>query len=362
MQIRAIALQHFRNIPATRLELSGRLQFFVGPNGQGKTNLLEAAGFVTALRSFRSADAKHLICHGQPEAALAFSMEHEQEGDTELTIKLRAGVKEAWLESTKVTRLADVIGRFPTVVFSSQDQQLVRGSPGGRRRWLDLTLSATDKAYFVALQAYHRALAERNALLKRGGGAAQLAAFEQVMADHGVGLIRARRAALAELAELLTSAYAHIADHAEPAGFAYAPDGDHEDAASLAARFAAMRNRDLAMRSTSSGPHRDDFDFMLHARQAKTFASEGQQRALVLSLRLAQATWFHRRSGVQPTLLADDVLGELDPARRQRFWAALPRDAQVLATGTTAPDAELGDWQVFAVDHGEFVPVEAKAG
>ena len=353
MQIRRIALQQFRNIAATQLDLHGRLQFLVGPNGQGKTNLLEATGLITALRSFRSAETRHLIAHGKTEAALACTLEHEVEGETELTIKLRPGAKEAWLEATKLTRLADLIGRFPTVVFSSQDQQLLRGSPGGRRRWLDLTLAAMDAVYLKALQGYHRALAERNALLKSDASDAQLAAFEQVLAQHGEVLIRSREVGLDALAISLTSAYSKIADNAEPAGFAYAPD-IATDAAGLVAKFVKNRGRDRMTRTTNSGPHRDDFDFTLHGRAAKDFASEGQQRALLLSLRLAQATWFRDRSGVQPVLLADDVLGELDPVRRTRFWAAVPETAQVIATGTEAPNGDLGEWQVFRVEGGNF--------
>jgi len=354
MKISAIGLQNFRNIAATRLEFAGRLQFLLGPNGQGKTNLLEAIGFITALRSFRAADNAHLIGHGQKEAALACDLEHEVEGPSKLTIKFRPGVKEAWLEETKVARLADVIGRFPTVIFSSQDQQLVRGSPGGRRRWLDLTLSATDAAYLAHLQSYHRALADRNALLKRDPADAELDAFEQVLAQHGAALVAKRRAALSELGEVLSASYARIADHAEPTGFAYAPHIDATDAEELMAKLVSGRARDRIMKSTGSGPHRDDFDFTLHDRAAKDFASEGQQRALVLSLRLAQADWFRRCMKIEPILLADDVLGELDPVRRERFWRTIPEGSQVIATGTVHPDGDLGNWQVFEVNGGRF--------
>lgn len=354
MKVRAIGLQNFRNVSAARLEFEGRLQFFVGGNGQGKTNLLEALGFITALRSFRAADNAHLIAHDQKEAAIACDLEHEIEGPSKLTIKFRPGVKEAWLEETKVARLADVIGRFPTVVFSSQDQQLVRGSPGGRRRWLDLTLSSTDSSYLTHLQNYHRALAGRNALLKRDPADAELDAFEQVLAQHGAALIAGRRTALADLGGVLTASYAQIADHAEPAEFSYDPNFDATDAEELMAKLVAGRSRDRIMRSTGSGPHRDDFDFMLHDRAAKDFASEGQQRALVLSLRLAQADWFRRCMKIEPVLLADDVLGELDPVRRERFWRAVSTDSQVIATGTEPPVGGLGDWQIFGVSGGAF--------
>lgn len=358
MRLLRISLQHVRNIPFAALDFSGRQQFLVGANGQGKTNLLEAAGFITALRSFRTVDPKLLLTHGQPEAAIACIVDHERRGRTEVTIRLRSGAREVWLDQERVTRLGDFLGQFPTVVFSSQDQQLLRGSPAGRRRWLDLTLAAMDTAYLDALQRYHRALAERNRLLKQAAPADQLEAFERPLAQNGAALMAARTTGLAALARDLTEAYARIADAAEPAGFSYAPDFAETNEVALRARFASGRARDAAMRTTMIGPHRDDFDFVLQGRPAKDFASEGQQRSLVLSLRLAQAAYFQRQSGVRPVLLADDVLGELDPGRRRRFWQAIPYDHQVIATGTTLPgaDDDLGTWQIFRVVNGQFSP------
>ena len=166
MRLRRITLQTFRNITLTELNLSGRQQFFVGANGQGKTNLLEAVGFVTALRSFRTADTRVLIQEGKSDAALAADFEHERLGPTNLVIKLRPGGKEVACDGERVDRLGDYLGRFPTVVFSSQDQQLVRGAPGLRRRWLDLTLAAVEPDYLRDLQADHRALRAGTHLLQ----------------------------------------------------------------------------------------------------------------------------------------------------------------------------------------------------
>lgn len=363
MFLRRISLQHFRNIPLAALDLVGSRQFMVGANGQGKTALLEAAGFITALRSFRTAETKLLIAHGQSEATLVCTVEHEQRGVTDITIKLRSGAKDVWMDQERVTRLGDFLGQFPTVAFSSQDQQLIRGSPSGRRRWLDLTLAAMDGAYLQALQGYHRALEGRNALLKKGAPADQLNAFERPLAAHGALLMAARTKGLAALAADLTAAYGLLADHAEPAGFAYAPDLAERDEAALLARLAAGRARDAQLRTTHAGPHRDDFDFTLNGRAAKDFASEGQQRSLVLALRLAQAAYYQRRSGIRPVLLADDVLGELDPDRRSRFWSAIAPDTQVIATGTMLPPAseENRPWQVFVVRAGSFANQEGRA-
>jgi DNA replication and repair protein RecF len=254
-----------------------------------------------------------------------------------------------------VTRLADHLGKCPTVVFSSQDLQLVRGSPAGRRRWLDLTLAAMDAGYLRALQTFTRALAERNALLKRGvTGDAQLSAFEQTLAPAAAELIRLRAAGLKALGATLTKNYAQLCEDAEPAGLAYDPNFAEASEEVILARLEAGRARDAQFRTTLVGPHRDDFHFTVRHTAAKDYGSEGQQRSLVLALRIAQAAWFQEKSGIRPVLLADDVLGELDPARRRRFWSAIDPESQVIATGTSLPDAELGTWQVCGVADGAF--------
>ena len=361
MRLRTLTLRHFRNVAFARLELAGRQQFFTGANGQGKTNLLEAAGFLTAVRSFRASDNKLLIMHTQQTAGVGCALDHERLGATQVSIKLHRDSKELWCDQAKVTRLADYIGRFPTVAFTSQDMQLVRGSPSGRRRWLDLTLAAMDANSLQALQRYTRALAERNALLKKGGGVArELGAFEQILAPAAAELIAGRTAGLGTLGAALAENYGKVCDGTEKASLVYAPDFAEAlpTAEVLLARFEAGRTRDALLRTTMGGPHRDDFELKVEGKLARDFGSEGQQRSLVLALRLAQAAWFQEKSGVRPVLLCDDVLGELDPARRRRFWAAIDPESQVLATGTSLPDAELGAWQVFEVKGGDFMEMK----
>lgn len=362
MRLRRITLQNLRNLTLVSLDLVGRRQFFVGANGQGKTNLLEAVGFITALRSFRTSDSRLLIAHGQSEGAMSFELEHETLGDTRVTVRLRAGTKEVTVDNERVAKLTDYLGKFPTVVFSSQDQQLIRGAPAGRRRWLDLTLGAMDMGYVRALQEYHRALAGRNALLKRGAPPAELAAFERPLASRGRQIVAARRQGLAALASRLTAAYARIApEEAGDVGFVYSPNVAGEDEAVWLEQLSAGRARDLRMGATWMGPHRDDFDFTLGGRSAVAVASEGQQRSLVLALKAAQADWYHERGRVEPVILADDVLGELDPMRRERFWRIVDPRWQVLATGTTRPatPSEPADWTVFSVAKGMFRPADS---
>jgi DNA replication and repair protein RecF len=361
MRLRKLTLRHFRNVGFATLELSGRRQFLAGRNGQGKTNLLEAAGFVTALRSFRTTDNKLLVSHGQHSAALAYEVEHEREGVAHVNLTLRPDGKELWCDHARVTKLADYLGRFPTVVFSSQDLQLVRGSPAGRRRWMDLTLAAMDAGYLRALQTATRALAERNALLKSGRGSeAELAAFEATLAPAAAELIARRADGLAAIGRGLVAAYARLTDDQEPVGIQYEPDFTEPSAEALQARLEAGRERDRQFRTTLVGPHRDDVLFRVRHTPARDYGSEGQQRSFVLALRLAQAAWFQEKCGVRPVLLADDVLGELDPERRARFWRAVDPESQIVATGTHLPAAEnpgegsFESWQVFEVVDGAF--------
>lgn len=356
MYLRKLSLHHFRNVELATLALEGRQQFFVGANGQGKTNLLEAVGYLTALRSFRTTDNKVLIGHGHREAAVGCVVEHEAQGETRITIKLRAEGKEVWCDETRIARLTDYLGRFPTVVFSSQDIQLIRGAPALRRRWLDLTLAVMDAGYLHALQVYSRALAERNALLKSGrADHGQLNAFEQALAPAAAELISRRLAGVGVLGVHTSAAYGKLSDGGEAATIGYEPSFTESTADALRAKWEAGRARDIQFRTTLAGPHRDDLSFTVNGSAAKDFGSEGQQRSLVLSLRLAQAAWFFERSHTRPVVLADDVLGELDPARRARFWSSIDPDAQVIATGTQLPDADLGCWQVFQVAGGEVL-------
>ncbi len=361
MRLRAVHLQDFRNIAFTSLRFEGPRQFLLGPNGQGKTNLLEAVGLLTALRSFRTQELRPLIRQGQSEARLRFELDHERDGPCDVLVSLKSGEREVSVNEALLPRLADFVGRFPAVVFSSEDIQLLRGAPALRRKLLDLTLSVADPAYFAALRRYHQALKGRNALLRdpRATDAA-LASFEHPLAPEAASLAARRAAGVGELAEDLRAAYAMLSGAAaeEAPDIVYRPDvADVGDTEGFARLFASNRARDREALTTSRGPHRDDLTFRLKGRAARDFASEGQQRGLVVALRLAQATFFARRTGIQPLVLADDVLGELDPVRREGFWRAVGSGMQVVATGTeppAAPPPGSPPWQFFDVQHGVF--------
>lgn len=351
MHISELRLQDFRNIAFARLPTDSRRVFLLGANGQGKSNLLEALGLATACRSFRTQNLAVLPRQGCERFALLYQIEHEQLGATELQIESGGSRRRVQIDGETLNRLGDFIGRFPVVAMSSGDLQLLRGGPADRRRFLDLTLSAKDPAYYEALRGYHRGIAERNRLLKQGGSEAELTAFEAEIAPRAVCLQAARSRLAETLGQRLGAVYDALAEDREGPFLDYRPSAPADDAAAVQARLQADRRRDGLLGATQRGPHRDDFVLGLEVGGARDYASDGQQRALCVALRLAQAEVFRSALGIIPVLLADDVLGELDPRREAGFWQACPTDMQIIASGTEPPK-DAADWVIRHVENG----------
>lgn len=317
--------------------------------------MLEAAGMITALRSFRTAETQALIQHDQSEARIRAELTHEHESECEVMLQFTRTGKQVVLNGDKLPRLGNLIGRFPTVALSADDINLLRGAPALRRRMLDMTLSVSS-AYFSALTRYHRALRQRNAALRQERPQASLLeAFEHEMAPHAASVTQLRRTHCDTLAAHLKTTYQTIAAGREQPALAYQCSSETDTAKEFLTRWREGRTKDIKARSTRHGPHRDDLLLQLEGAPAREYASEGQQRALVLALRLAEAAFVHEQRQARPVILADDILGQLDPERQERFWHALGGKHQVLATGTLLPSTAPAEaWRVFTVESGTF--------
>ena len=355
MQVTQVRLQNYRNIPLVDLSLHGQTQFFVGENAQGKTNLLESIGLLSALRSFRIHDLSTLIMQGTPEAKLGFNLVDEQMGETEVSVTLKRKGKEVEVDGEKVTRFRDFIGRFPIVVLSSQDIQLLRGSPGIRRQWLNLVLSSASSSHYDALKDFHKLIHERNSLLKNNASSAEIEVFEKMLAEKSAIVTAERRSEVEKLNSLLFDVYQVVSPNEESPELIYKPDSDASSEEEFLESLRKNRERDRILKSTQHGPHRDDILIRLESRKARDYASEGQQRSLIISLKIAQLRYLHKALGYLPVLLADDVLGELDLQRKKNFWNAVGADVQVIATGTQTPEKDYrDDWKIFDVVDGKF--------
>lgn len=359
MNLNRLALENFRNIGAARLDFPSHRHFLVGPNGQGKSNLLEAIGLCGALRSFRSADSSVMIATGAGFARLLMAFTHERLGSCELEIELRGSSKKVSIDGEPLESISTLVGLFPVVVMHSGDLALLDGAPGNRRRYFDQLISTLEPSYLITLKSYLGALAGRNQLLKaRVPDQAQLAAFEKLLSDSGYRLCLYRAKTLEEMEPRLQQAYAGISPVDERPGLAYLPNVSVSGPDELRDRLFRDRVKDAVLGSTRSGPHRDDFRLTLEAGPARGFASEGQKRGLVLALRLAQLTMIEARTGIKPIVLADDIIGELDPTRRERFWNVFDEQWQLFASGTGLPENREAPWVIDRVTEGKFDRME----
>ena len=355
MRLAKLNLVNFRNIETARLDFEGRRTFFLGANGQGKTNLLEAIGFSFALRSFRTSEVRDLIRWEQPRTELLYRFEDASGNEIETHVTFnQTAAKEVFIDGEKVVRLGDFIGRFPSVVFCSEDLRLPRGSPSERRRFLDLVFSSSEAEYLEALRRYHRALRGRNSLLRNNGTDTELAAFETEMSSAAVVLGERRREGILELGDHFGERYHRISGSSEESSLRYLPDAEITEIDDFARFLRDGRQRDRLAKATQRGPHRDDFAFVLNDRDVRKFASEGQQRSTVLALRFGQADFLLQRQGVRPLILADDVLGELDSGRQSNFCSCLDDEFQVFATGTKPYLDGTEAWETFETEEGRF--------
>ena len=345
IRLHRLELLHFRNIAALELELQAPRLLVIGANGEGKSNLLEAVELLTSLRSHRCSSDPDLIRQGEPTSRLRA---RTSEGDQlELELRRRGG-RRALRNGRSLERLIDLIGPLRCVGFSALDLELVRGEPAQRRQWLDRVVLQLEPIYGALLSRYGRLLRQRSQLLRRGLApterSALLDAFDQQMALVGTRLHRRRGRALErleplaqlwqerlgggkELLELLYRSGTRL--EAEATG-----TGEEVWRAALLDQLLQQRSEEERLGQCLVGPHRDEIELLLGGAPARRYGSAGQQRTLVLALKLAELDVVHAVVGEPPLLLLDDVFAELDPRRQNLLLEAVGNGHQCLVSAT----------------------------
>ena len=325
MHLSHLRLRDFRNYARLDVDFAPGFHVLLGDNAQGKTNILEAIYLMATLRSFRGVGGAQMIRHGAKGYFVGGNVVGQ--GDREIKIYWSARERKLSLDGQPVKKLADYFGALRTVVFCTEDLQLVKGTARARRRFLDLLLAQTQPGYLSLLQRYLGAVRSRNALLKqRSPDEPSLESFSAEMVKLGNDLIRARRELAPKFSPLARLAYRRISNDAEELRIEYQPSVKND----FAVELAQSRGRERSFRATLVGPHRDDVQLLLNEKSAAQFGSEGQKRSLAIALKLAQAEFLAGIHGSPPVLLIDDVMGELDVKRRSGF---LPLLDQARKTG-----------------------------
>jgi DNA replication and repair protein RecF len=372
MHLRRLAVADFRSWETAELELEPGVTVLIGPNGVGKTNLVEAAGYLATLGSHRVATDAPLIRRGADRAVVrGLVVHHGRELSVELEIT--AGrANRARVNRAPVPRPRDVLGILRTVLFAPEDLALVRGDPGERRRFLDDLLVSRYPRYAAVRGDYDRVLRQRSALLKtaRNGRAdlSTLEVWDGHLARNGAALLAGRLELVAAIAPLAVEAFADVAPTSDPIDLVYRSslDGDLPGSAAeleirLLDALVGVRRQEVERGVCLVGPHRDDLELRLGDGPAKGYASHGESWAIALALRLASYRLL-RDDDVEPVLVLDDVFAELDSRRRSALADVALRAEQVLITAAVPEDVPAGLSGVrFAVGGGtvDRLPQEA---
>lgn len=368
MYLRHLALANFKNIADAALDFSPKINCFLGDNGMGKSNLLDALYFLSFCKSFTGVADGMLVRRGDDFATVRG--QYLRRGlDEEITAGVRPGQRKTFRRGGKAyQRLTEHIGAFPVVLLSPADMELTGGEPAERRRFIDQIISQSDHRYLESLMRYNAALEQRNKLLRDESADTALYEALELQLEMAATYISRRRAeTIARLKEIFQPYYSAIAGNAEVATLEYThseyPDG-------LAAHLARMRARDAALHYTASGTHRDDIAFAIDGMPVRRSASQGQTKTFTTALRFAQYELLREALGIKPLLLLDDIFDKLDAGRVSRIMRIVGTNdsfGQIFITDTnrrhldeTVADlpSEGGAYRLWHVESGCFNPIE----
>jgi len=340
VRLERLNLLHFRNHREAELHLGPEVNCFVGPNGVGKTNLLDAVHYLALCKSYFDPIDQNNILHEEEMFLVKGRMAGDTDG-SELACSVRRGHRKVFQRDRKeYERLADHVGRWPAVMITPYDGQLVLEGSELRRRFLDGLIAQFDRGYLDALLRYNRSLVQRNVMLKRfaeqGGGAlAALEPWDEQLVQHGTIVHAVREAFLTELKPLAESHYRGISNGPEVVALTYRSAVAEQGMREL---LQGSWDRDRFAQHTTAGVHKDDLLFTIEGRPLKRFGSQGQQKTFLIALKLAQFDLTTERTGRKPLLMLDDIFDKIDPQRMRHLLELLSggRFGQVLITDTDA--------------------------
>ena len=355
MYLSSLDVRDFRSWPSLRLELHPGITLFVGRNGYGKTNIVEAVGYTAHLASHRVSHDAPLVRAGAANARVSCTAVNQgRELTTHLLIKPRGG-NQAQINRTKLGSPREILGVVKTVLFSPEDIALIRGEPAERRRYLDHIIASRTPRLAGVKADYDKVLRQRNALLKSAGGALRrgyedadgaaalntLDVWDAQLSHLGAQVIQARLELVDALSHHIPGAYHGLAPESRRAAVHYSSTVDTSDRevieAVMLTELAAHRDREIERGMTLVGPHRDDLQLNLGDQPAKGFASHGETWSYAIALRLAEFQLL-REEHSDPILILDDVFAELDRKRREKMVHLAADAEQVLITAAVDED------------------------
>lgn len=334
MELRRLKLKNFRNHGDREFEFCGGVNVICGENGVGKTNVLEAIHLLATSKSHRGVGEREMVLWGEEFASVNAEF-MARERDNTAAAKLAATRRKQFVKNgVGVQKTSDLMGFLSVVMFAPDDLQIIKGAPQARRRMLDLAICQMSKKYFHLLSAYGRVLMQKNRLLKSGlEGAKVIAAIEPwnaQMAIYGaqIGSYRARY--IDEIQRPASEKFRGIMERDLEVRYVGVGAGCEK----LGEELERVLEKEVRYRQALVGPHRDDFEVSIGGADARVYASQGQQRAAIICLKMAQVAVLGEKSGELPILLLDDVMSELDEVRRRFILEHASGGGQTILTTT----------------------------
>lgn len=356
MYLDHFVVQNYRNLSKIDTHFDPNINIFIGKNAQGKTNLLESIYFLALTRSHRTSSDRELINFNHDYANVLGHV-HKSQVDLSLRVLITKKGKKVWINRVEQAKLSKYVGQLNAILFSPEDLELIKGAPSLRRRFMDQEFGQINSEYLYFASKYRQVLMQKNNYLKQlSKGQAKDRVFLDVLSDQLAGvaaeIISRRFKFLEYLSHAASQAYDHISLASEKLTITYHPsvstikaaDTTEEIYHKVLANYQKTKEMEIRKGTTLSGPHRDDIEFKLDNKNAHLYASQGQQRTIALSIKLAEIQLVHHLTDEYPLLLLDDVMSELDHGRQSALLNYIHGKTQTFITTT---DLEGISWEII---------------
>jgi len=367
MHIKRLVLHNFRNYAELSIEPDPGLNVLLGKNAQGKTSFLEAIYLIALARSWRAGRDSELVKWEADQARVFAEVARNEQNDISVEVILsRTEKKQISINTVRQTRLADVMGQVNVLLIEPHDVDIIRGEPSHRRRFMNLEISQVQPAYCHLLVNYRKVLEQRNRLLKglqaRGSRDGVMDVLDEQLVNYGSKILERRLSFVGRIAGLAKDIHSRITEGAESLETKYhsrvnLESGSVEEA--LRSRVEEVRDDEIRRGVTLVGPQRDDLIFTVNGVEARTYGSQGQQRTIALSLRLAELELMQETANEPPIVLLDDVMTDLDEGRREQVFEMTRGRCQIFVTAPSKRAFEpefLASGRVYHVSEGQVTP------
>ncbi len=353
MGFKELYLYNFRNFESLKIDLNFPEVYFVGKNGQGKTNILESLYYLCYGSSFRTKNDNIILKHNQNQMAAAAKFQKSDNSLNKISIQFDKGIKKIKFNENNIVDRRDIMFNMPCIVFCHGDLDFVVGSPDKKRLFFDQTLSLLDNEYVNVLRKFKTIVKNRNKILKSSKDIKLISVYSEQLVEYGLVIQLKRKKLVEEFNLIVSKLFSEISDLPGNLSIEYNSSWKSENSEEIIEFIENKINYEMKMKTSCYGPHRDNFKFIYDKKDFNHFASTGQLRLVSLILRAAQGNFYLKKTGREPILLLDDVLLELDNEKRDKFMNNLPPYEQ--AFYTFLPDSSAlikHNAKVFYVDEG----------